>query len=110
MKAPRSASKLGLNMCVDISHTRLASNHFGFDFYQAIATLGPHTRHYHLGDSRGVDGEGLQIGDGDIDFGSWAKSWPRHAPKAWFIPEIWQGHKNLGEGFWVALDRLEPYL
>jgi len=103
-------ARLGLNMCVDISHTRLASNHFGFDFYQAIATLGPHTRHYHLGDSRGVDGEGLQIGEGDIDFGRLGEVMARHAPKAWFIPEIWQGHKNLGEGFWIALDRLEPYL
>ena len=24
------------------------------------------------------------------------------APSAAFIPEIWQGHQNLGEGFWVA--------
>jgi sugar phosphate isomerase/epimerase len=102
--------KLGLNMCVDISHTRLASNHFGFDFYDGIATLGPYTRHYHLGDSKGVDGEGLQIGDGDIDFRKLGEVMSKHAPAAWFIPEIWQGHKNLGEGFWVALERLEPYL
>lgn len=102
--------KLGLNMCVDISHTRLASNHFGFDFYEGIAVLGPHTRHYHLGDSRGVDGEGLQIGEGDIDFKKLGDVMARTAPNAWFIPEIWQGHKNLGEGFWIALERLEPYL
>ena len=24
-----------------------------------------------------------------------------------FIPEIWQGHKNGGEGAWIALNRLE---
>jgi hypothetical protein len=29
------------------------------------------------------------------------------APRASFIPEIWQGHTNEGEGFWVALARLE---
>jgi N-acetylneuraminate synthase len=102
--------KLGLNMCVDISHTRLAANHFGFDFYEGIATLGPYTRHYHLGDSKGVDGEGLQIGAGDLDFRKLGEIMARTAPNAWFIPEIWQGHKNLGEGFWIALDRLEPYL
>lgn len=101
---------LGLNMCVDISHTRLAANHFGFDFYDGIAKLGPYTRHYHLGDSKGVDGEGLQIGAGDIDFKKLGDVMARTAPKAWFIPEIWQGHKNLGEGFWIALERLEPYL
>lgn len=27
-----------------------------------------------------------------------------------FIPEIWQGHINNGEGFWTALDRLEQWL
>ena len=26
------------------------------------------------------------------------------------VPEIWQGHKNGGEGFWVALERLEGTL
>ena len=31
------------------------------------------------------------------------------SPDASFIPEIWQGHKNAGEGFWIALDRLENY-
>ena len=102
--------ELGLRMCVDISHTRLASNHFGFDFLAGIAALGPYTRHYHLGDSKGVDGEGLQIGEGDIDFRALGDVMARTAPDAWFIPEIWQGHKNLGEGFWIALERLEPYL
>jgi sialic acid synthase SpsE/sugar phosphate isomerase/epimerase len=102
--------KLGLRMCVDISHTRLASNHFGFDFLAGIAALGPYTRHYHLGDSKGVDGEGLQIGEGDIDLKALGEVMAKTAPDAWFIPEIWQGHKNLGEGFWIALERLEPYL
>ena len=32
------------------------------------------------------------------------------APEASFIPEIWQGHKNNGEGFWIALDRLNGLL
>ena len=30
-----------------------------------------------------------------------------YCPKSSFIPEIWQGHKNGGEGFWIALDRLD---
>ena len=32
------------------------------------------------------------------------------ASLASFIPEIWQGHKNDGEGFWIALTRLENIL
>jgi N-acetylneuraminate synthase len=96
-----------LRMCVDISHTKLAANHFGFDFSEGLAQLGPHTAHLHFGDARGLDGEGLQIGEGEIDFDEIGAVLRKHAPGASFIPEIWQGHKNMGEGFWTALERLE---
>lgn len=96
-----------LRMCVDISHTKLAANHFGFDFLQGLAALGPHTAHLHFGDAKGFDGEGLQINEGEIDFDAVGSVLQKHAPHASFIPEIWQGHKNMGEGFWVALERLE---
>ena len=109
-ESARVCRELGLRMCVDVSHTKLASNHFDFDFISGIATLGPYTAHYHLGDAKGVDGEGLQIGEGDIDFALLGKTMTTHAPAASFIPEIWQGHKNFGEGFWIALERLEPFL
>ena len=32
------------------------------------------------------------------------------SPKSSFIPEIWQGHKNEGEGFFIALQKLENLL
>ena len=82
------------------------SNHFDIDFYSFAEQLAPITAHLHLGDALGVNGEGLQIGDGDIDFIRLADIFDRHCPDASFIPEIWQGHKNSGEGFWIALERL----
>jgi sialic acid synthase SpsE/sugar phosphate isomerase/epimerase len=100
-------AKHDLRMCVDISHTKLAANHFGFDFAKGLAQLGPHTAHLHFGDAKGLDGEGLQIGEGEIDFDQIGAILREHAPGASFIPEIWQGHKNMGEGFWTALERLE---
>ncbi|MEY9753981.1 N-acetylneuraminate synthase family protein [Bradyrhizobium yuanmingense] len=103
-------AKHGLRMCVDISHTKLAANHFGFDFAQGLAQLGPHTAHLHFGDAKGRDGEGLQIGEGEIDFDEIGQVLRKHAPTASFIPEIWQGHKNMGEGFWTALERLEGHI
>jgi N-acetylneuraminate synthase len=109
-ESARKCKELGLRMTVDISHTRLAANYFGFDFYDGIAALGPYTAHYHLGDSKGVDGEGLQIGAGDIDFDRLGAIMKKTAPDATFIPEIWQGHKNFGQDFWVALERLEGKL
>lgn len=97
----------GLRMTLDVSHTLLAANHFGFDFMEGMERLGPYVAHLHLGDSSGVDGEGLQIGDGELDFAELGRILKRTAPTASFIPEIWQGHKNTGEGFRVALERLE---
>ena len=99
--------KLNLRMCFDISHSRLMSNHFGVDFYDFAMKIAPITGHLHLGDASGVNGEGLQIGDGDIDFERLALILSKECPTASFIPEIWQGHKNGGEGFWIALERLE---
>lgn len=103
-------AKHNLRMCVDISHTKLAANHFGFDFAQGLAQLGPHTAHLHFGDAKGLDGEGLQIGEGEIDFDEIGQVLRKHAPTASFIPEIWQGHKSMGEGFWTALERLEGHI
>ena len=106
----RWCDKLNLRMCFDISHSRLMSNHFGVDFYEFAEKIAPITGHLHLGDALGVNGEGLQIGDGDIDFKRLATILDAHCPGASFIPEIWQGHKNGGEGFWIALERLETII
>lgn len=102
--------KLNLRMCFDISHSKLTSNHFDIDFYDFAERIAPITGHLHLGDALGVNGEGLQIGEGEIDFKKLASILDDHCPKASFIPEIWQGHKNGGEGFWIALERLENIL
>ena len=99
-----------LRICFDLSHSKLTANHFGIDFSEFVRELGPVTAHLHLADSKGVDGEGLQFGEGDIDIAQMAKDLDETAPGASFIPEIWQGHKNQGEGFWTALDVLERYL
>mgnify|MGYP001478367424 CR=1 FL=1 len=101
--------KLNLRMCFDISHSRLMCNHFGLDFYEFSEKIAPITGHLHLGDALGVNGEGLQIGEGDIDFARLLAILDQGCPDASFIPEIWQGHKNGGEGFWIALKKIEAY-
>ena len=103
-------TKLNLRMCFDVSHTHLTCTHFDLDFYEYVKKIAPFSAHIHYGDAKGVNGEGLQIGDGDIDFDKLGKILNKGCPEASFIPEIWQGHKNGGEGFWIALDKLENTL
>jgi N-acetylneuraminate synthase len=103
----RWCERLDVRMCFDISHSRLACNHFDLDFYEFASKVAPYSAHLHLGDAFGVNGEGLQVGEGDIDFARLGKILHDGCPTASFIPEIWQGHKNGGEGFWIALDKLE---
>ena len=100
-------TRLNLRMCYDVSHSSLTCNHFGLDFYEFSAGIAPLTAHLHLGDAKGVNGEGLQVGEGSLDFDRLGQLLTTGCPQASFIPEIWQGHKNGGEGFWVALERLE---
>jgi sialic acid synthase SpsE/sugar phosphate isomerase/epimerase len=102
--------RLKLRMCFDISHTRLTCNFFELDFYDFAEKIAPLSAHLHLGDALGLNGEGLQIGEGDIDFVRLGEILKKGCPKASFIPEIWQGHKNGGEGFWTALEKLEVAL
>lgn len=103
------AREYGYRLCFDVSHSRLACNHFHWSFSEFVDAIGPYIAHLHLVDALGLDGEGLQIGTGDVDFPLLAKQLAFHAPQATFIPEIWQGHENAGEGFWTALERLEKW-
>ncbi len=98
-----------LRVCLDISHSKLACNQYNWSFKEFIKLVGAYTAHIHIADAMGTDGEGLQIGEGEIDFQATLDDLNEYAPKASFIPEIWQGHKNEGEGFWKALALLEKF-
>ena len=99
----------GTRVCFDVAHSQLAANYAGRPLSHWVTTLGPFIEHLHIVDAAGVDGEGLQIGEGDVDFPALAAGLAANVPHASFIPEIWQGHVNDGEGFWVALERLEQW-
>lgn len=99
--------QLSLSICLDTSHSKLACNTLKHSFERFVDLTAPFTKHLHVADAAGSDGEGLQIGDGDTDFLTMYRQLDQHCPRATFLPEIWQGHENGGEGFWIALERLE---
>lgn len=95
-----------LRLCLDLSHLQMTCNHFSLDFQQALALLLPHSAHLHVADAKGTNGEGVVMGTGDID---WPMTWRKilRFPNLGFIPEVWQGHKDHGAGFWSALTFLK---
>ena len=62
------AEKHDRRLCFDVSHSKLSANYLGMSFGEATDLLAPHTEHLHLVDATGVDGEGVQVGDGEIDW------------------------------------------
>jgi sialic acid synthase SpsE/sugar phosphate isomerase/epimerase len=98
-----------MRVCLDVSHSKLACNHLQTPFSNFLSRILPYTAHLHLADADGVDGEGLQIDEGGVDWANVFQLMQQLAPQASFIPEIWQGHKNNGEGAWLALERLERH-
>jgi N-acetylneuraminate synthase len=103
----RFCEREGYKICYDTSHAQLFCNATGISQLEYLEALRPLIRHLHLSDGAGVDGEGLQIGDGEVDFARLAPT--LLATRASYTPEIWMGHKEDGEGFWVALDRLRAF-
>ncbi|MEM5496991.1 N-acetylneuraminate synthase family protein [Paraglaciecola mesophila] len=98
-----------IKICLDISHSMMSCNYYGWDLLEFVAKVAPYNVHLHIVDAKGVDGEGVAIGKGDVDFPALMKLLDEVNPKTQFIPEVWQGHKNGGEGFWSALEFLEKF-
>lgn len=70
------------------------------DYYQKIKK---HVNYMHIVDAKDVDGEGVQIGSGDVPFEQLCDALNNDLPDIAFVPEVWQGHKDSGAGFWDAL-------
>jgi sugar phosphate isomerase/epimerase len=100
---------LGLNICFDTSHAKLYCTWAHLNFYDQVEVLLPYIRHLHLSDGSGLDGEGLQIGEGTIDWVRFFKvigAGRSDGYRGTMIPEIWRGHQRGGEGFLIAIQRL----
>jgi N-acetylneuraminate synthase len=94
----------GVGLCFDLSHAALYCNAKEKELASFIRVVMPYIRHIHFADGYGLDGEGVQLGQGEIDlerilplFSDYEGTW---------VPEIWRGHLNSGQGFIQALEVL----
>lgn len=96
-----------LGMTFDISHAQLYCNAHGRSLIEYAEMCLPYTRHVHIGDANGIDREGLQVGDGVVE---WDELMRLFADQEFtWVPEIWSGHLNGGEGFITAINRLSRF-
>ena len=64
-------------------------------------------RHLHISDANGVSGEGLQIGNGSINFLEIFQVL-KDVDFSW-VPEVWSGHLHNGAGMYQGLKALEHF-
>lgn len=100
--------KNDMQICFDLSHAALYCNAKEKDLAVMIQTLLPYISHLHLADGYGLDGEGVQFGEGDIVleeimplFKGFTGTW---------VPEIWRGHLEKGRGFLEGLEYLSRWM
>lgn len=86
---------------LDTSHGYLSrpdgDKRFCEDF---MSVLGGQTFHVHASDAKAPDREGLQIGDGEVDFSFLA------GVDVPVLVEVWNGHENDGDGFRIGIEKL----
>jgi CBS domain-containing protein len=94
----------GYGLCFDTSHAALECNRSGADLTEFAVKVAPFVRHLHVSDAAGTAGEGLQIGEGTINFVDLLPALLANGPT--LVPEVWMGHHGEGRGFRQALDHL----
>ena len=99
--------ELGLGMTLDVSHAQLFCNVYNQSLEDFVRLCLPHVRHLHLADANGIDGEGLQIGEGVVEWEAILELLSRE-DFTW-VPEIWSGHLHHGAGFIEAIHRLSRF-
>lgn len=99
--------ELDLGMTLDLSHAQLYCNQADVKLEDFVARCLPLVRHLHIADASGIDGEGLQIGEGVIEWDTVLEVLA-HEDFTW-VPEIWSGHLHHGAGFVEAIHRLQRY-
>ena len=88
-------------ICLDLCHVILSANSSGVDYKNWMNRLLRYSKHAHLADATGQDGEGLPFGDGE--FMDYEKIFSTNQIK---VIEVWQAHLNNGYGFKKAIKDL----
>ncbi|MCK7614288.1 N-acetylneuraminate synthase family protein [Roseibium sediminicola] len=93
--------EIGMELCLDLSHLILSANYSKADWRSWCERLMPLARHIHIADAVGIDGEGIEFGQGDLGDPAAYLDGPQRK-----VLEVWQGHLSEGDGFDNAIRQL----
>ena len=88
-----------INICLDIAHLIMSANSSQEDWKVWYKNLINLSKHLHVSDSIGEDGEGVEFGEGQLD--NLSDILRLNQTK---VLEVWQGHLNNFTGFSEALN------
>ena len=93
-----------INFCMDLSHTFMSCCHLKLSFYDSLDEVSEHFDYLHVADAIYPSEEGINVGEGEIDFKRLKKFFNNKKYK--WIPEVWNGHLDNFSGFKTALKSL----
>ena len=102
--------KTEAKICFDVSHSFMSCSYFDENLFDHLNMLSSRVQHIHLADAESSNSEGLEIGEGSIDFINFHNSLNKKNSKIKMIPEIWQGHLNNGAKFANSIIRFSEKL
>ncbi|MEP5625344.1 MAG: N-acetylneuraminate synthase family protein, partial [Hyphomicrobiales bacterium] len=94
-------NEIGVELCLDLSHLILSANYAKANWKEWCELLLPLSRHLHIADAIGIDGEGIEFGQGDL-----GDPTPYINGSGRKVLEVWQGHLSEGDGFENAIRQL----
>lgn len=99
--------EVGGGMALDLSHAQLYCTYAERSLHDYVTRCLPYVKHLHVADAAGIDGEGMQIGEGVIEWDE-ILGLLSDSDFTW-VPEIWSGHLYNGAGFVRAINELSQY-
>ena len=92
--------KIGMKICMDLSHFILSCNYLEIKPQKYFYKYKILYKHYHISDAKGIDGEGVLMGKGDLtkEF-FFRKIMINNKNKIPKVLETWRGHLNNFENF-----------
>lgn len=97
-----------LHVCFDLCHSQLYCNKNNLLLKNELEKIADFTDHFHISDAEGIDGEGLQFGEGTLPFEQIIPILNKYPQKSIAI-EVWKGHELGGKGFGEFLDGITKH-